>query len=64
MRPEQSAAAQLRDKGIKPAEVKTVIMTHLHPDHASAIADYPDATFLVSTPSGRRPPTAGSGRAT
>jgi N-acyl homoserine lactone hydrolase len=25
-----------------------VIMTHLHPDHASAISDFPEATFLVS----------------
>ena len=49
MRPEQSAAAQLRERGIEPSSVGTVIMTHLHPDHASAIVDYPDATFLVST---------------
>jgi N-acyl homoserine lactone hydrolase len=49
MRPEQAAAAQLREKGIEPASVGTVIMTHLHPDHASAIVDYPEATFLVST---------------
>ena len=49
MRPEQSAAAQLRERGIEPSSVGTVIMTHLHPDHASAIVDYPDATFLVSS---------------
>jgi N-acyl homoserine lactone hydrolase len=49
MRAEQAAAAQLRARGIEPASVGTVIMTHLHPDHASAIVDYPDATFLVST---------------
>jgi N-acyl homoserine lactone hydrolase len=49
MRPEQSAAAQLRERGIEPATVGTVIMTHLHPDHASAIVDYPEATFLVSS---------------
>ena len=24
-------------------------MTHLHPDHASAISDFPESTFLVST---------------
>jgi len=48
MRQEQSAAAQLRDKGIQPADVKVVIMTHFHPDHASAISDFPEATFLVS----------------
>jgi glyoxylase-like metal-dependent hydrolase (beta-lactamase superfamily II) len=50
MRPEQSASAQLRERGIEPASVRTVIMTHLHPDHASAIVDYPEATFLVSKP--------------
>ena len=49
MRQEQSAAAQLRARGIEPATVGTVVMTHLHPDHASAIADFPEATFLVST---------------
>jgi glyoxylase-like metal-dependent hydrolase (beta-lactamase superfamily II) len=48
MRQEQSAAAQLRARGIEPAAVRTVVMTHLHPDHASAIADFPEATFLVS----------------
>jgi N-acyl homoserine lactone hydrolase len=48
MRPEQAAAAQLRDKGIEPSDVKVVIMTHFHPDHASAIVDFPDAIFLVS----------------
>ena len=49
MRQEQSAAAQLRAKGIEPATVGTVVMTHFHPDHASAIVDFPEATFLVST---------------
>ena len=49
MRAEQAAAAQLRAKDIEPSTVKTVIMTHLHPDHASAISDFPEATFLVST---------------
>jgi glyoxylase-like metal-dependent hydrolase (beta-lactamase superfamily II) len=49
MTPEQAVAAQLRAKGIEASSVKTVIMTHLHPDHASAISDFPDATFLVSS---------------
>jgi len=49
MRPEQAAAAELRARGIEPSSVRTVVMTHLHPDHASAIADYPEATFLVSS---------------
>jgi N-acyl homoserine lactone hydrolase len=49
MTADQAAAAQLRAKGIEPSSVKAVIMTHLHPDHASAISDFPEATFLVST---------------
>jgi len=49
MRAEQTAAAQLRAKDIEPSSVKVVIMTHLHPDHASAISDFPEATFVVST---------------
>jgi N-acyl homoserine lactone hydrolase len=48
MQPDQAAAAQLRARGIHPADVKVVVMTHLHTDHASAIVDFPDATFVVS----------------
>lgn len=49
MTPEQAVAAQLRAKGIEHSAVKVVIMTHLHLDHASAISDFPEATFLVSS---------------
>jgi N-acyl homoserine lactone hydrolase len=48
MRPEQAVVAQLRARGIGASDVRAVIMTHLHPDHASAISDFPDAAFLVS----------------
>jgi len=48
MEPEQSAAAQLRERGIQPAEVGVVVMTHLHNDHASAISEFPEATFVAS----------------
>ena len=44
----QAVAAQLRDRGVDPASVSTVLMTHLHSDHASGIAEFPAATFLVS----------------
>jgi glyoxylase-like metal-dependent hydrolase (beta-lactamase superfamily II) len=47
MRPEQTAAAQLRAQGIDPAEIELVVMTHLHFDHASALSDFPNATVLV-----------------
>jgi N-acyl homoserine lactone hydrolase len=49
MQPEQTAAAQLRTLGIDPAEIRLVVMTHLHFDHASALSDFPNATVLVDT---------------
>jgi len=48
MEPEQAVSAQLRARGMEPAAVKVVVMTHLHTDHASAIAEFPGATFVVS----------------
>jgi len=44
----QAVIAQLRDRDIDPADVGTVVMTHLHTDHASGIAEFPAATFIVS----------------
>jgi N-acyl homoserine lactone hydrolase len=50
MRADQTVAAQLRARGIDPAEVGLIIMTHLHFDHASALCDFPGATVLVTKP--------------
>lgn len=47
MRPEQAVPAQLRARGIDPSEVRLVVMTHLHNDHASGIGQFPDAEFVV-----------------
>jgi N-acyl homoserine lactone hydrolase len=44
----QALPAQLRERGLDPSAVKTVVMTHLHVDHASGISEFPGATFLVS----------------
>ena len=44
----QALPAQLRERGLDPSGVKTVVMTHLHVDHASGISEFPGATFLVS----------------
>jgi N-acyl homoserine lactone hydrolase len=44
----QALPAQLRELGIDPTQVRTVVMTHLHVDHASGISEFPDATFVVS----------------
>jgi N-acyl homoserine lactone hydrolase len=49
LRTEQTAAAQLRARGIEPRELGLIVMTHLHFDHASALAEFPAATVVVST---------------
>jgi N-acyl homoserine lactone hydrolase len=45
----QAVPGQLRERGIDPGNVGTVVLTHLHSDHASGIAQFPDATFVVSS---------------
>jgi N-acyl homoserine lactone hydrolase len=39
---------QLRARGVDPNTIKLVVMTHLHLDHASGVAQFPDATFIVT----------------
>jgi N-acyl homoserine lactone hydrolase len=48
MQSEDAVPGQLRSRGIDPHEVRVVVMTHLHSDHASGISQFPDATFVVS----------------
>jgi glyoxylase-like metal-dependent hydrolase (beta-lactamase superfamily II) len=43
----QAVSAQLRAMGTEPGEIGLVVMTHLHYDHASAVVEFPDATFVV-----------------
>jgi N-acyl homoserine lactone hydrolase len=40
--------SQLRDRGLEASDIKVVVMTHLHEDHASAIEAFPEAQFVVS----------------
>lgn len=47
MKPEQAVSAQLRRRDIDPRDVKVVVMTHLHLDHASAISEFTEATFVL-----------------
>lgn len=51
-RPELKAGedlpAQLRRRGLDPGEIPVVVLTHLHLDHTSAIAEFPRSTFVVS----------------
>jgi glyoxylase-like metal-dependent hydrolase (beta-lactamase superfamily II) len=44
----QTVPTQLRARGVDPDQVKHVLMTHLHYDHASGISQFPEATFLVT----------------
>ena len=46
--PGDDLPSQLRDRNIDPSDIRLVLMTHLHVDHASAIADFPEATFIVT----------------
>ena len=48
MEPKQAVTEQLRARGIENADVKLVVMTHLHIDHASAMSEFPNATFVFS----------------
>ncbi len=48
MRPEQAITAQLRELHIPPAEIATVILTHLHLDHAGSVSEFPHAVFVAT----------------
>jgi N-acyl homoserine lactone hydrolase len=43
----ESAPEQLRAAGVEPDEIATIVMTHLHNDHASGASQFPHATFVV-----------------
>lgn len=48
MRPEEEIGPQLRNLGFSPDEVRFVLLTHLHTDHAGGLAHFPGAEHLVS----------------
>jgi N-acyl homoserine lactone hydrolase len=48
MEPTDAVPAQLRARGIEPSDVRLVVMTHLHVDHASGMSEFPEATFVFS----------------
>jgi len=48
LEPGEDVAAQLRRRGLEAGEVPIVVMTHLHMDHASAISEFPNSTFVLS----------------
>ena len=48
MTSEQPVPDQLRARGLDSADIRFVLMTHMHFDHASAISEFPGATFVLS----------------
>ena len=47
MSPDQALREQVKAHGVDPDAIKTVVMTHLHLDHASGVSEFPAATFVV-----------------
>lgn len=48
VQPEQEVGPQLRRRGYDPADVRTVVMTHLHTDHAGGLAHFPNSDILLT----------------
>jgi len=42
----QDAVSQARERGVEPAAIATVVLTHLHYDHVGAARRLPDARFV------------------
>jgi glyoxylase-like metal-dependent hydrolase (beta-lactamase superfamily II) len=48
IRPQEEIGPQLRAIGIDPGQVRWVVLTHLHPDHAGGLAFFPQAEVVVA----------------
>ena len=47
MTKEQYCVEQLAAIGVKPEDIKYIVMSHLHLDHAGGVKDFPNAKILV-----------------
>jgi glyoxylase-like metal-dependent hydrolase (beta-lactamase superfamily II) len=43
---EQLAVNQLAARGLKPSDIRTIIISHFHADHVAALADFPRARYV------------------
>jgi N-acyl homoserine lactone hydrolase len=46
--PEDEIAAQLAERGVRPGDVRWVLLSHLHTDHVGGLAPFAGADVLVS----------------
>ncbi len=54
VKPEQEIGPQLKQMGITPKDVKKVILTHMHTDHAGGLHHFPESKIYVNMPEYRR----------
>jgi glyoxylase-like metal-dependent hydrolase (beta-lactamase superfamily II) len=47
-KPEDEIGAQMSNLGLAPSDVRWVVLTHLHTDHAGGLHHFPEAEILVS----------------
>jgi glyoxylase-like metal-dependent hydrolase (beta-lactamase superfamily II) len=50
VKPDDEIGAQLKKRGISSKDVKKVILTHMHTDHAGRLHDFPDSVIHVNIP--------------
>jgi N-acyl homoserine lactone hydrolase len=48
VRPEEEIGPRIRALGFDPRDVRWVVLTHLHTDHAGGLAHFPDSEILVT----------------
>ena len=46
--PDQGIRTQLEREGIGQADVRTILLTHLHADHCAGLRDFPDARIVTA----------------
>ena len=48
MEPDDEIGPQLRARGFDPGDVRWVVLTHLHTDHAGGLAHFPNSEIVIT----------------